>query len=49
MGSFREQAARFGADMIQERATRADISQRPFPDLDRVIPRRRSSSKWPMR
>jgi thioredoxin reductase (NADPH) len=30
MSNFRAQAARFGADLIQERATRVDISRRPF-------------------
>jgi thioredoxin reductase (NADPH) len=30
MSNFRAQAARFGADLIQEKATRVDISQRPF-------------------
>jgi thioredoxin reductase (NADPH) len=30
MSNFRAQAARFGSDMIQEKATRVDISQRPF-------------------
>ncbi len=30
MSNFRAQAARFGADLIQEKATRVDISERPF-------------------
>ncbi|MGD9798687.1 MAG: thioredoxin-disulfide reductase [Acidimicrobiia bacterium] len=30
MSNFRAQAARFGADLRQEKATRVDISQRPF-------------------
>jgi thioredoxin reductase (NADPH) len=30
MSNFRAQAARFGAGLLQEKATRVDISQRPF-------------------
>jgi thioredoxin reductase (NADPH) len=30
MGRFREQAARFGAELLTEKATRVDLSSRPF-------------------
>ncbi len=41
MEHFRDQAARFGAVFVTRKATRVDLSSRPFRRLDRRRPRRR--------